>query len=267
MNDNKVRVLVMMTAVVLLIAGAVLYFVFDRQNLGNHKTDNYVNYNVNDYVEITPVAFSNYDDVYSSINVSRVEIKNLDESIIKDFITREEEIIDYITGYYNEISACDGYLPVNSVNSSIKTQLNGAVLSIFYRVDFYLDEDIFYDNVKCYFVAINIDLGTNKVLTNDDLLSKYNYTKNYIADKIFNEDVLIDKNQVVIDNDTNISLTKSDIERKKEEYVNRIISEFDNIIEIYIEENSLVLVYDAKQLKSIFFDNEFDIDIKLRYLK
>lgn len=267
MNEKKVRVLVIITAFVLLIAGAVLFFVFVRQGLGNHKTNNYVNYNVDDYIEITPVIFNNYSDVYSSINVSKIKIKNLNESITKEFTIRVEEIIDYITGYYNEIIVHEDYMPVNSVSSSIDTQINGALLSVFYRVDFNLDDNIFYDNDKSYMVAINVDLGTNKILTKDDLLSKYNYTKNYIANKLFNEDVLIDKNQVVIDKDTNISLTKNDIERKKEEYVNRIVSEFDNIIEMYIEENSLVLVYDTKELKSIFFDNEFDTDIKFRYLK
>lgn len=267
MNDKKVRGLVITTAFILLFVGAILFFVFDKQGMGNHKTNNYVNYNVNDYVEITPVTFNNYGDVYSSINVSKINLKNVDKNLTKEFTLSVEEIISYITGYYNEVSSKSGYASVNTVNSSIKTQMNGAVLSIFYRVDFNLDETIFNDNIKSYIATINIDLGTNKILTKDDLLSKYNYTKDYIADKLFNEDVLINKNEVVIDKNTNMSLTKNDIERKKDDYVNRIISEFDSIIEIYIEDNSLVLVYDTKELKSIFFDNEFDTDIKFRYLK
>ena len=267
MSDKKVRGLVIITAFFLLIAGTILFFVFDRQGLDNHKTNNYVDYDVNDYIEVLPIVFNNYDDVYSSIDVSKVKIKNLDESITKEFTARVEEIIDYITGYYNEINIIEDYIPVNNVSSNVKTQINGAVLSIFYRVDFRLDENIFDDNDKSYMVTINVDLGTNKILTNNDLLSKYNYTKNYIADKLFNEDVLIDRNQVVIDKNTNMSLNKSDIERRKDEYVNSIVFEFDNIIEMYIEENSLVLVYDTKELKNIFFDNKFDTDIKVRYLK
>ena len=74
----------------------------------------------------------------------------------------------------------------------IKTQINGAVLSIYYQVNFNLDENIFEDNIKSYITTLNIDLGTNKILTNDDLLSKYSYTKEYIADKLFTENVLID---------------------------------------------------------------------------
>lgn len=267
MNDRKVRGLILITAIALLIAGSVLFFAFDKQGKGKNKTSNYVNYNINDYVEISPVVFNTYGDVYTNINVSKITLKNIDEELTEEFMYDEEEIIGYITGYYEEISESANYMPVSTVTSTIKTQMNGAVLSIFYRLDFTLDESVFSDNIKSYVVTTNIDLGTNKVLSNDDLLSKYNYTKNYIADKLFNEDVLIEKNQMVIDKNTNMSLTKSDIERKKNEYVNRIISEFNNIIEMYIENGSLVLVYDTKELKSIFFDNKFDTDIKFRYLK
>lgn len=266
MSDKKARGLVIIIAFVLLFAGAFLFFMFDKQGMGNNRTNNYVNYNINNYVEVIPVVFNGYGDVYNSINVSRIELNNLDESITSEFISKEENIIEYITAYYNQISASSSYLPVSTVSSTIKTQINGAVLSILYKVDFNLDENVFNDNIKSYFIAINIDLGTNKVLSNDNLLSKYNYTRNYIADKLFNEEILIGRGEVVIDKETNISITRSDIERKKDEYVNRIITEFDNIIEMYIENNLLVLVYNNEELKNVFFDNEFDTEIKFRYL-
>lgn len=267
MNDRKIRIFVVLTAIVLLVAGTILFFIFDKQGMRKTKTNGYVNYNANDYVEITPVVFNSYSNVYSSINVSKVTLKNINESLTKEFMLKEEEIINYITGYYNEINESSSYLPNSTVSSTIKTQMNGAVLSVFYRLDFVLDENVFYDNIKSYVVTTNIDLGTNRILTNDNLLSKYNYTKNYIVDKIFVDDVLIKKSQMVVDKNTNMSLTRSDIERKKDEYVNRIISEFDNIIDIYLENDMLVLVYNTEELKNIFFDNEFDTDIKFRYLK
>ena len=99
------------------------------------------------------------------------------------------------------------------------------------------------------------------------MLSKYNYSKKYIAEKLFNEDILIGQNEIVIDRNTNISLTKSDIERKKEEYIQRITDDFNNIIKVYIENNSLVLVYDKKELNDLFFDNAYNNELKVRYLK
>ena len=139
MSDRKVKGLVILAAIILLLAGAILYMVFDKLGMGNNNTNNYVNYNVNDYVEITPVIFNDYSDVYSSINVSRIDIKNIDDEITSEFIEKEEEIIGYITGYYKDIDTSDGYVAINTVSSTIKTQMNGAVLSIFYRLDFNLD--------------------------------------------------------------------------------------------------------------------------------
>lgn len=267
MNDKHVKYLVIVSAIFLLLSGVILYAVFDKQGMKNRKDNTYINYNVNDYVEVIPVVFNDYINVYSSINVSKINFKNIDTGLTDSFIKKQDEIIGYITGYYNEINANANYIPVNSVYSSIKTQINGAILSIYYQVNFNLDEAIFEDNIKSYIITLNIDLGTNKILINDDLLSKYSYTKNYIADKLFNEDVLTEKGQVVIDKNTNISLTESDIIRKKEEYVDRIISEFNNIIDMYIENNNLVLIYDTKEIKNVFFDNKFDTNIKFRYLK
>ena len=141
-------------------------------------------------------------------------------------------------------------------------QINNAILSIYYELDFDLD-----NNIMNYVITTNIDLATGKVLTNDDFLMKYNYTKKYIAEKLYEEDLLINEGQIVIDKNTNISLTKSDIERKKNEYIDRIISEFDNIIKVYIENKSLTLVYNKRDLRNIFFDNNFDSEIIVRYLK
>ena len=230
MTDKKAKFLVIIASIILLLVGFGLYCLFEKQGYGNRNENTFVKYDIKDYIETKPVIFSNYDDAYSSINVSRVNIKNINNDSISTFLKEEDELIDYITGYYNEIMPRENYVPVNTATSSIKTHINGTVLSIFYEINFTLDEELFDDNIRSYVVTTNIDLGTEKLLTTTDLLSKYSYTKGYIAEKIFNEDVMIANGQVVIDKNTNISLTKNDIERKKNEYVDRIINEFDNII-------------------------------------
>lgn len=267
MSDRGVKTLVILTAILLLMAGCFLIFLFDKQGLTKKNNNNYINYNIDNYIEILPVIFNDYSDVYSSISVSKVNIKNLDNELIKKFNTRQSEIIDYINGYYNEIKSYDMYHPINNVTSVIKKQINGTVLSILYRVDFNLDSNIFTDTSKSYFITYNYDLGTNKILSNDDMLSKYNYSKMYIAEKLFNDDIIIQNGQIVIDKETNMSLTKNDIERKKEYYITKVENEFDNIISMYIEKDSLVLIYDKKEIKDMFFDNEFQTEIESRYLK
>ena len=267
MSNAKSKMLVIVSAVFLVLVGIGLYILFEKQGYGNYKRGEVISYNLKDYVDTTLLTYNDYDDVYTSINVSKVTIKNIEDSPeINSFEMREEEIIGYIKDYYEEMHKED-YLPASSVDSVIKTQINGTVLSVYYEVDFLLDKDIYEDNEKKYITTIKIDLATNKVLSTEDLLSKYNYTKEYISEKIFEEDVMIDKGQIVIDKSTNISLTEDDIVRKKDTYVNGIISEFNNIMKVYIEKGTLVIVYDTKELNDLFFDNYFETNIKTKYLK
>ena len=105
------------------------------------------------------------------------------------------------------------------------------------------------------------------IMYDELILKKYNYTRKYIVEKIFDEDLIIGNGQIVIDKNTNISLTKEDIERNKEEYINELITEFDNFINMYIDNKTLVIVYNKSELRNMFFDNDFDSELIVRYLK
>lgn len=262
MSGKTAKGLVIFSAFFLILLGISLYKLFDYQGYGDKKGSSYVNYNIKDYIETTPVVLSDYNDVFSSINVSKVTIKNLDSNLINTFMNEEDELISYISKYYDEIKKESDYTTNNTVVTFIKTGINSTVLSVYYQMNFN-----FNSGIKNYVVTTNIDLKTNKILTVDDLLLKYNYDKDYIAEKIFNDDVLIGNNEVIIDKNTNISLTKSDIERKKNEYISRIVDDFDNIIKVYIDNGSLVLTYNKKELNDLFFENDYSSELKTKYLK
>lgn len=262
MSGKTAKILVIFSAFFLILLGLGLYKLFDYQGYGEKKINKFVTYNVKDYIETAPIVFNNYSDVYSNINVSKITFKNLDNDLTKTFENEENELIDYINKYYNELKKEEDYTSDNAVNTLIKTQVNSTILSVFYEMDFKLQS-----TNRSYVITLNIDLKTNKVLTTEDLLSKYNYSKEYIAEKIFNDDVLIGINDAVIDKNTNISLTRSDIEKNKNEYVQRITDDFNNIIKVYIENNSLVLVYNKKDLNDLFFENAYNNELKLKYLK
>lgn len=269
MSEKTAKVLVVVSAIFLLLVGFGLYKLFEYQGINKDTTSRkIVNYDIKDYVETVPVVFNGYSNVYSKINVSRVTLKDLDNDVIKNFMDEEEKLIEYITTYYNEINnEVENYIPSNEVSSSIKMQINGAILSIYYELDFNLDKNIYSNNIKKYVITTNIDLATGRILSNNDLLKKYNYTRKYIVEKIFDEDLIIGNGQIVIDKNTNISLTKEDIERNKEEYINELITEFDNFINMYIDNKTLVIVYNKSELRNMFFDNEFDSELIVRYLK
>ena len=269
MSEMAAKVLVVVSAIFLLLVGFGLYKLFEYQGINKDTTSRkIVNYDIKDYVETVPVVFNGYSNVYSKINVSRVTLKDLDNDVIKNFMDEEDKLIEYITTYYNEINnEVENYISSNEVSSSIKMQINGAILSIYYELDFNLDKNIYSNNIKKYVITTNIDLATGRILSNNDLLKKYNYTRKYIVEKIFDEDLIIGNGQIVIDKNTNISLTKEDIERNKEEYINELITEFDNFINMYIDNKTLVIVYNKSELRNMFFDNEFDSELIVRYLK
>ncbi len=269
MSEKTAKALVVVSAIFLLLVGFGLYKLFEYQGINKDTTSRkIVNYDIKDYVETVPVVFNGYSNVYSKINVSRVTLKDLDNDVIKSFMDEEDKLIEYITTYYNEINnEVENYIPSNEVSSSIKMQINGAILSIYYELDFNLDKNIYSNNIKKYVITTNIDLATGRILSNNDLLKKYNYTRKYIVEKIFDEDLIIGNGQIVIDKNTNISLTKEDIERNKEEYINELITEFDNFINMYIDNKTLVIVYNKSELRNMFFDNEFDSELIVRYLK
>ena len=237
MSEKTAKVLVVVSAIFLLLVGFGLYKLFEYQGINKDTTSRkIVNYDIKDYVETVPVVFNGYSNVYSKINVSRVTLKDLDNNVIKSFMDEEDKLIEYITTYYNEINnEVENYIPSN--------------------------------NIKKYVITTNIDLATGRILSNNDLLKKYNYTRKYIVEKIFDEDLIIGNGQIVIDKNTNISLTKEDIERNKEEYINELITEFDNFINMYIDNKTLVIVYNKSELRNMFFDNEFDSELIVRYLK
>ena len=269
MSEKTAKGLVVVSAIFLLLVGFGLYKLFEYQGINKDTTSRkIVNYDIKDYVETVPVVFNGYSNVYSKINVSRVTLKDLDNDVIKNFMDEEDKLIEYITTYYNEINnEVENYIPSNEVSSSIKMQINGAILSIYYELDFNLDKNIYSNNIKKYVITTNIDLATGRILSNNDLLKKYNYTRKYIVEKIFDEDLIIGNGQIVIDKNTNISLTKEDIERNKEEYINELITEFDNFINMYIDNKTLVIVYNKSELRNMFFDNDFDSELIVRYLK
>lgn len=269
MSNKQCKVLVLSLAFFLILSGGVLYYVFESQGYNRDNTKKVISYNLKDYVETSPVTYNSYNDIFSSINVSYVNIIGIPDDVKKAFLDREGEIIGYIDSYYSEIKkeSEDNYIPINTATSIVKSQINSTVLSIFYELDFGLDKTYFSDTTKKYLVTFNLDLGTNKVMTNDDLLGKYDYTKDYLATKIFEEDVLVSNNEIVIDKNTNISLTGKEVEKRKNKYVNRIKEEFDNIIKVYIENNSLVLAYNKNELNGLFFETDYNDEIVFRYLK
>ena len=196
---------------------------------------------------------------YQGINKDTTSRKIVNYDI-KDYV---ETVPVVFNGYSNV------YSKINVSRVTLKDLDNDVIKNFMDEEDKLIEYITTYynDNIKKYVITTNIDLATGRILSNNDLLKKYNYTRKYIVEKIFDEDLIIGNGQIVIDKNTNISLTKEDIERNKEEYINELITEFDNFINMYIDNKTLVIVYNKSELRNMFFDNDFDSELIVRYLK
>ena len=96
MSEKTAKGLVVLSAVILLMVGFGLYKLFEYQGINKDTTSKrLVNYDIKDYVETEPVILTKYNNVFGSINVSRVKLKNLRNDVINDFYNKEVELIGY----------------------------------------------------------------------------------------------------------------------------------------------------------------------------
>ena len=95
MSERTAKLLVIISAIILLVIGFGLYKVFEYYGFGEGTSNKkIVNYDIKDYVETTPVVFNNYSNVYNKINVSKVNLKNINIESTSTFLNEEEELIN-----------------------------------------------------------------------------------------------------------------------------------------------------------------------------
>lgn len=97
MSGKTAKALVIFSALFLILLGVGLYKLFEYQGYDKKETNKFINYNVKDYIETTPIIFSNYSDVYSSINVSKITFKNLDSDLQKRLKMRKQNLLTILT--------------------------------------------------------------------------------------------------------------------------------------------------------------------------
>ena len=72
MSGKTAKILVIVSAFFLILLGVGLYELFDYQGYGVKKANNtFVNYNVKDYIETTPIVFNNYRSFSISCTLER----------------------------------------------------------------------------------------------------------------------------------------------------------------------------------------------------
>ena len=215
-------------------------------------------YNVTDYIYIEKVDYNKYNNVFNgNLEIPKITLKNIDESIINDFENNETDILLEIVNSTKELESRiedNEYTPVSTINIDMDYKIFNNILSIKYiltiKLDFNLDTII-------RPLYLNYDIETGKVLSNTELLNLLEYNPLEISEYLLNNVVLKGKNDndSVTDSISNKEITIRKINENKDEYINRISEKIDNLY-IFINGDNILLGYFYNDLINICYLSE-----------
>ena len=203
---------------------------------------------VNDYIIVSDIDVSDFDVVYSKVDLRRISFKNLSIESVQDFIDSEDDILSTLQSNltsnkefidnYNKDNNITIYDNNSSIESTILYDIKDDVLSVLYLVEDKLD----YKGINNYICNLLIDINTNNIVTSDELLSKYSMEKEKVIKDIF--DNIITYLDEEIDNE--------------EEYIDILLDNFDKYIYLYIFDNNIYLKYNRNDIINFLFDKELE---------
>lgn len=245
MKDKILNIIIVVLVIVIFVL--IWYLVYDNYLNDNNVFDEdlSVSYNIEDYITIEKVDFNT-----DKIDVEKVVFKNLDVSIVNDFIDEQNNLIKMVENIYSYwvpfnfegLSSRNGMVAY----SDIWYQMNGNILTIYY--DMYFEDAI----GECNSIAvINIDLESKKLVTNQELLKLGNTSFEKIAEEHYNNtlesfDNCDDTIRIcgIQDKDYNI-IEVSQFAKDKDVYVGMIVNGLDGAIDCYIKDGKIK--YDYKR--------------------
>lgn len=226
------------------------YFIFDRL-VENDNVDEEVTYNVNDYIVIKTVDFGFDTD---KLDVERVVFKNLDVSIVNDFINEQNALISMAKDCYNYWQSFDFEgLNMMIAYSDIWYQINGNILTIYYTL--YFESAI----GECSdIVVVNIDLENEKVVTNEELLKMGKISFEDIAVIHYNK--TLDTVKKCSEKDSFCGVMDKDYRRieleefvnNRTKYINMIVNGLDGAIDCYIKDGKVMYVYNRYAIDILY---------------
>ena len=222
-------------------------------------------YNVTDYIYIEKVDYNKYNNVFNgNLEIPKITLKNIDESIINDFENNETDILLEIVNSTKELESRiedNEYTPVSTINIDMDYKIFNNILSIKYILTIKLDFDLDSIVKTLYF---NYDVENKKVLSNEEVLNKLGYKSLEISTYLFDNVVLKDKTMEdkVIDSVGNKEIIIKDIVDNKEEYINRINDKLVDL-NIYVNKDNIDIGYFNDYLINIcyLFDEEKKYEI------
>ena len=261
--SKKEKLMVVLLVLLILLFSFVILFVIANKDKNNNNVVEVPNYydDVNNYIILENIDDTDYANLYSSVNLKRVKFKNVSALLYNKFNEKQEEFINTINNkleknreyveQYNKDNNIQDYKINSSIDSIILYEINDGVISLLYLIE----DNVDYIGLNNYIYSIFIDVKNNAILSNENILNKYDKTLNDVCNNIFD-------NFILDIEDDNIDKIKEN----KEEYVSIISNNFSSYVYLYVNNNNLYVKYNKSDLYRILFDKEVD-NVKYSTLK
>ncbi len=206
----------------------------------NQNTDK--NYNINDYVLISDFEVNkNCTGCKTHGIVKTIEFKNLPLGITYEFTSKHSDFIH----------------PSSDAEYKLKNEFIYGIDKNILSVYCFENKNIVnqYSNIPTYnFYSLNVNLGNNKFVTNQELLELYNINSQDMFEKILNNianTVTISKLLLTPNGDVSAEqITIDEFRKNIKSYAKTIDNRYD-VVTLYLKDNKLNVVYDQNKILNI----------------
>lgn len=266
-KDKRQTIIAVILLVILIGAVIVITYIVKFSGLANEvDNDNNNNEVINNsnpadqYVMVTPYQYADAEGIFTTFNVSTISFKNLDESLTSEFLQRQQEFIDTIDSYHQQVLdlGVTDY-GTNSIMSVINYTVSDSILSVVYQ--FKVNIPLLSINTT-EAISLNIDLANQRIMTNDLMLSYLEKDINNVANRVFEETIMTlnfeDNNYVDIDTETKVDATN--VESFREVYVTKIADYLQNNGIGYIVNDQYNIMYRNSDILALLFNVDIVAD-------
>lgn len=266
-KDKRQTIIAVILLVILIGAVIVITYIVKFSGLANEvDNDNNNNEVINNsnpadqYVMVTPYQYADAEGIFTTFNVSTISFKNLDESLTSEFLQRQQEFIDTIDSYHQQVLdlGVTDY-GTNSIMSVINYTVSDSILSVVYQ--FKVNIPLLSINTT-EAISLNIDLANQRIMTNDLMLSYLEKDINNVANRVFEETIMTlnfeDNNYVDIDTETKVDATN--VESFREVYVTKIVDYLQNNGIGYIVNDQYNIMYRNSDILALLFNVDIVAD-------
>ncbi len=265
-KDKRSTIIAVILLIILIGAVVVITYIVKFSGLANEIGNENVN-NVTvdpalEYITITPYDYTDTEGVFTTFDVSTISFNNLDASLTSEFLEKQQEFIDSIDIYHQQVLDL-GVTDYgnNSITSLINYTVSDSILSVIYQ--FKVNIPLLNINTT-EAISLNIDLVNQRIMTNDLMLNYLEKDINNVANRVFDDVIMTlnfeDNNYVDIDTET--KLDSSNVESFRDIYVTKIADYLQNDGIGYIINDQYNLMYRASDILALLFNVDMVEDIE-----